>query len=147
MYKYVISQVDSSLADLYTGLNINLNINEKQDCKIGTVRGWVRGECEWRRLRWWYMVDGLHIPKWNRTKKPLVIALSGAGKRLRGRNDEDNVTNVQYKSNWNCHHEFPPCYEYILIKFHFKKEKIVSVLQTFRMIWRSDMTLSLNHKI
>jgi hypothetical protein len=31
------------------------------------------------------MVDGLHIPIWNRTKKPLAIALSGAGKGLRER--------------------------------------------------------------
>jgi hypothetical protein len=30
------------------------------------------------------MVDGLHIPIWNRTKKPLAIALSGVGKRLKG---------------------------------------------------------------
>jgi hypothetical protein len=26
-----------------------------------------RGEGEWRTLRWGYMVDGLHIPIWNRT--------------------------------------------------------------------------------
>jgi hypothetical protein len=31
------------------------------------------------------MVDGLHIPIWNRTNKPLAIALSGVGRRLRGR--------------------------------------------------------------
>jgi hypothetical protein len=35
---------------------------------------------------------------------------------LRGRDDEDNVNNVQYKSNWNCHYESPPYNEYILIK-------------------------------
>jgi hypothetical protein len=34
------------------------------------------------------MVDGLHIPTWNRTKKPLAIALSGAG---RGWGGETNV--------------------------------------------------------
>jgi hypothetical protein len=28
---------------------------------------------------WGYMVDGFHILLWNRTKKPLAIALSGAG--------------------------------------------------------------------
>jgi hypothetical protein len=31
------------------------------------------------------MVDGLHI--WDRTKKPLAIALSGAGRGLKGKND------------------------------------------------------------
>jgi hypothetical protein len=36
-----------------------------------------RGECEGMRLMWQYMVDGLHIPIWNRTKKPLAIALRG----------------------------------------------------------------------
>jgi hypothetical protein len=30
------------------------------------------------------MVDGLHIPIWNRTKKPLAIALSGVGRGLGG---------------------------------------------------------------
>jgi hypothetical protein len=44
-------------------------------------------EGEGRRLQRWYMVDGLHIPIWNRTKKPLAIALSGAGRVLRGRDD------------------------------------------------------------
>jgi hypothetical protein len=31
------------------------------------------------------MVDGLHIPTGDRTKKPLAIALSGAGRELRQR--------------------------------------------------------------
>jgi hypothetical protein len=44
---------------------------------------------------------------WNRTKKSLAIALSGTGRVLRGRDDGGNVNNVQYKSNWNCHYEFP----------------------------------------
>jgi hypothetical protein len=65
-------------------------------------------EGEWRRLRWWYMADGLHIPIWNRTMKPLAIALSGVGSGLRGRDDEGSVTNVQYKSNQNCHYESSP---------------------------------------
>jgi hypothetical protein len=34
------------------------------------------------------MVDGLHILTHNRTIKPLVIALSGAGRRLMGRDGE-----------------------------------------------------------
>jgi hypothetical protein len=55
------------------------------------------------------MVDGFHIPIWNRTKKPLAIALSGLERGLRGRDDKGNATNVQYKSNWNCHYEAPPC--------------------------------------
>jgi hypothetical protein len=33
----------------------------------------------------------------------------------------DNVNNVQYKSNQNCHYEFPPYNEYILIKIYNKK--------------------------
>jgi hypothetical protein len=38
-----------------------------------------RGKSEGRRLRWWYMVDGLHKPIWNRIKKPLAITLIGVG--------------------------------------------------------------------
>jgi hypothetical protein len=53
------------------------------------------------------MTDGLHIPIWNRTKKPLAIVLSGMGKGLRGRDDGSDVTNVQYKCNWNCYYESP----------------------------------------
>jgi hypothetical protein len=48
------------------------------------------------------MVDGLHIPIWNRTKEPLTVALSGVGRRLVGNGCD--VTNVPYKSNQNCHH-------------------------------------------
>jgi hypothetical protein len=29
------------------------------------------------------MVDGIHTPKYNRTKKPFAIALSGVGRELR----------------------------------------------------------------
>jgi hypothetical protein len=61
------------------------------------------------------MVDGLHIPIWSRTKKPLAIALSGVGRGLRRRDDGGNVTNVQFKSNQNLYHD-PPYNEYILIK-------------------------------
>jgi hypothetical protein len=56
-----------------TSLNINLNNdNEKQDCKIGKIWGGYtigRRVGEWRRLRWGYIVDGLHIPIWNKTEK------------------------------------------------------------------------------
>jgi hypothetical protein len=45
------------------------------------------------------MLDGLHIPIWNRAKKPLAIALRGVGSVLRERDDGSNVNNVQYKSN------------------------------------------------
>jgi hypothetical protein len=65
-----------------TPLNINLNINnENQDCNYSAGKSGTSGrvEGEGKRLRWWYMVDGLHMPIWNRTKKPLVIALSGVG--------------------------------------------------------------------
>jgi hypothetical protein len=54
------------------------------------------------------MVDGLHILIWNRTKKPLVIALSGMGRVLSGRDNEGDLTNVKYKPNWNSHCEYPP---------------------------------------
>jgi hypothetical protein len=39
-----------------------------------------RGEGEWRRLKWGYMVDGFHIHVLNRTKKSLATALSGVGR-------------------------------------------------------------------
>jgi hypothetical protein len=39
------------------------------------------------------VVDELHIHIRNRTKKPLAIALSGAGRGLRGRDDEGVLTN------------------------------------------------------
>jgi hypothetical protein len=61
---------------------------------------------EWRRLMWGYMVDGLHILIWNRTMKPLAITLSGVGRGVKRRNDGDDVTNVQHKSNWNCHYKW-----------------------------------------
>jgi hypothetical protein len=53
------------------------------------------------------MVDGLHIPIGNRTKKPFEIALSEVGRGVRRRNNGDNVMNVQYKSNRNYHYESP----------------------------------------
>jgi hypothetical protein len=41
----------------------------------------------------------------------------------RGRDYGGNVNNVQYKSDWNCHFEFPPYNnENILIKIYNKKE-------------------------
>jgi hypothetical protein len=42
------------------------------------------------------------------TRKPLAIALSWVGRGLRERDDGSNATNVQYKSNQNCHYEPPP---------------------------------------
>jgi hypothetical protein len=54
------------------------------------------------------MVDGLHIFIGKRIRKPLGIALNGAGRRLRGRNNGGDLTNVQYKPIWNCQYEFPP---------------------------------------
>jgi hypothetical protein len=49
------------------------------------------------------MVDRLHIPIWNRTKKPTTIALSGVERGLRRREDGDDLPSVQYKPNWNSH--------------------------------------------
>jgi hypothetical protein len=63
------------------------------------------------------MVDGLHILIWNWTKRPLAIALSGAGWGSRGRDGEGHITNVQYKPFWNCHNEYPLYHEYTLIFF------------------------------
>jgi hypothetical protein len=40
-------------------------------------------------------------------KETPAITLSGVG-RGRGRETMGMVTNVQYKSNWNCHYESPP---------------------------------------
>jgi hypothetical protein len=57
------------------------------------------------------MVDGLHIPIWNRTRKPLANALSGVGREFR----ERNYRGIVNKTDWNCHCESPPN-EYILIK-------------------------------
>jgi hypothetical protein len=51
------------------------------------------------------MVDVLHIPIWNRTKKPLAIALSGAWREFRGRDIGGIVNNVHCKSYWNCYYE------------------------------------------
>jgi hypothetical protein len=60
----------------------------------------------------------------NRTKKPLAIALSGAVRGLRRRDDGGDVANVRYKPNQNCHCESSLYNEYILIKiFRIKKNK------------------------
>jgi hypothetical protein len=50
--------------------------------KIGTLCGGSTsvGVGEGRRIWWQYMVDELHMPIWNRTKKPVAIALSGWGR-------------------------------------------------------------------
>jgi hypothetical protein len=47
----------------------------------------------------------------------------------RGRDDGRNVTNIQYKSNWNCHYEFLPYNEYILIKVILKVKIILKIQQ------------------
>jgi hypothetical protein len=82
----------------------------------------LEGEGEWRRLWWGYIVGRLHILIWNRTKKPLSIALSRAGKGLRGRDNGGNLTNVQYKSNQHCHYEAPLHNKYILKKVYEKQK-------------------------
>jgi hypothetical protein len=61
---------------------------------------------------------------WNKTKKPLAIALSGVGRGLRRRDKGGDVTNVQYKSSWKCHYEFPHN-KYILIKI-LKKDLVAA---------------------
>jgi hypothetical protein len=77
-------------------------------------------------------VDGLHVPMWNGTKKPLAIPLSEAWRELRGRDDGDNVTYVHYKSNGDCHYESHPYNAYILIK-NYKKER--SQLKCLHAAW------------
>jgi hypothetical protein len=62
------------------------------------------------------MVDGLHIPICNRTKKPLATALNVVERELKQRDNGGNVTNVQYKPNYNCHYKSPLHNEYIIIK-------------------------------
>jgi hypothetical protein len=42
---------------------------------------------------------------------------------LRRRYNGDDATNVQYKSNWNCHYESSLYNEYILIKDLFKNKR------------------------
>jgi hypothetical protein len=56
-------------------------------------------------------------------EEPITV-LSRAGRGLRGRSDGGNVTNVQYKSNWNSHYESPRYNEYSPVKKkNYKKEK------------------------
>jgi hypothetical protein len=69
------------------------------------------------------MLEGLHIPIRNRTKKPLGIALSGVGRRLRGRDDGGSINSVQYKYTWNCLYESPLHNEYIILKVYKIKKK------------------------
>jgi hypothetical protein len=60
------------------------------------------------------MVDGLHILKRNRTKKPLAVALSGAGRGLKGRDGRGDLTNISLNGTVTMN---PPLYnEYSLIK-------------------------------
>jgi hypothetical protein len=76
---------------------------------------------------------------WNRTKKSLVIALYGAGRRLRGREDGGDVNNIQWKPNWNCHYEFPHN-EYILIKI-LKRIKKVYPYRLYRNVMDDKETV------
>jgi hypothetical protein len=48
--------------------------------KLYWCGGSLEGGGEWRRLRSGYVMDKFHILTWNRTEKPLAIALSGAEK-------------------------------------------------------------------
>jgi hypothetical protein len=56
-------------------------------------------------------------------KKPLAIALSWARRELRRREGGGDQTHIQYKPNWNCHHESPPYNKCILIKIPRKRKK------------------------
>jgi hypothetical protein len=59
------------------------------------------------------MADGLHILTWNRTKKPLAIALSRAGRGLRERDNGADLANAQYKPIQNCQYDSTLYNEYI----------------------------------
>jgi hypothetical protein len=71
------------------------------------------------------MIDGLHIPIWNRTRESLAIALSGVGRGLGTGNHEGNVINVQHKSNQNCYYETPPVSSIYPNKNLLKKDEII----------------------
>jgi hypothetical protein len=57
-------------------LNIDFGVNERQDCKIGTVcvgscgKGVNGGDEDERKMK----IEGFHVDKGNITMKPLVIA-------------------------------------------------------------------------
>jgi hypothetical protein len=72
------------------------------------------------------------MPIQNRTNKHLVIVLSGAVRGSRERDRGDDLTNVQYKPIWNCHNEFPPYNDYILIKINGKNIALCYNLHTFK---------------
>jgi hypothetical protein len=106
------------------------------------------------RLRWGNIVDGLHIRIWNRTKKPLAIALNGAGRGPRERNSGGVLTSVQYKPIWNYHNESPLCNKYILIlkknalsPYHFLKFPLVHTSPTQKPRNHPYLFLSLTHLI
>jgi hypothetical protein len=52
---------------------------------------------------WWTA-----IPIWNKIKKPLAIALSGARRGLRRKDNGGDLINAQYKPKQNWHHESHP---------------------------------------
>jgi hypothetical protein len=79
-------------AYIKTTLNINLMLITKYRIENRYSVGVLGRMDEWRRLRWWYMVDGLHIPIWNRIKKHPAIALSGWG--VKWRDNGGDVTKV-----------------------------------------------------
>jgi hypothetical protein len=64
-------------------------------------------------------MDFTHRIRKRTKKKPLAIVLSGVGRKLRGRDNGDNVNNVQYKTDQNCHCKSPHN-EYIIIKNYNK---------------------------
>jgi hypothetical protein len=53
-------------------------------------------------------------PQKNNNQLLKIIGLAGRG--LKGRDDGSDLSNVQYKPNWNFHHESPQYNAYILIK-------------------------------
>jgi hypothetical protein len=60
------------------------------------------------RLRWEYMLNGLRILVWNRTKKTLAIALVEWEKGLRRAENGGDLTNIKHKPNQNCNSESHP---------------------------------------
>jgi hypothetical protein len=64
-------------------------------------------ESEWRRRRTVNMADVLCMHTCCRTMKAFAIVLGGAGRGMREKGGEGNLTNVQCKDIRKCHNELP----------------------------------------
>jgi hypothetical protein len=69
--------------------------------------------------------------------KPLAIALSGAGRRLKGADGGSGLTNVHCKPIWNCHNE----------SSLYKKCILINMKRKFGFVSSSSLLLSLQVNI